>query len=111
VTVGVKTSGSQTATITTEHTLATVTDAGIYILMVDVNAMVGGATPDTLELRIYGKCRSSDTERLIDVHRLIGTQSAPLFRCASIVSPHSYKVTLKQTAGTGRAYPWAVYET
>lgn len=111
MTVGVKDSGSQTATVTTEHTLATITDAGIYQLMVDCNAMVGGATPDTLELRIYGKCRSGDTERLMDVHRLIGAQSSPLFACKPVISPHSYKVTLKQTAGTGRAYPWAVYET
>lgn len=109
--VSVKTSGSITATLTTEHTLATVTDAGVYQLVVDVNAMTGGATPDILELRYYGKARSGDTERLEAVHTLAGAQSLPLFRAFPVVSPHHLKVTLKQTQGTGRAYPWAVYQT
>ena len=35
-----KSSGTQAATIDTEHTLATITDAGTYVLFVDTNAMV-----------------------------------------------------------------------
>ena len=66
MTVSVKTSNSQTATITTEHDLATVTDPGVYVLVVDIAAMVAG---DVTELRIYGKARSSDTERLSCSHR------------------------------------------
>lgn len=110
--VAVKTSGSQTATVTTEHTLATVTDAGVYQLAVDVNNMAGGATPDILELRVYGKARTGDTERLIDLHTLVGAQtSKPLFQGKPYISPHHMKVTLKQTQGTGRAFPWAIYNT
>lgn len=110
--IAVYASGSQTATVTTEHTLgSTITDAGVYQLVVDCNAMTGGSTPDILELRYYGKARSSDTERLIEVHRLVGAQAQPLVYCKPIISPHSLKVTLKQTQGTGRAYPWAVYNT
>lgn len=107
--VAVKTSGSQTATVTTEHTLATVTDAGTYQLVVDVAAMTNGSTPDLTELREYGKARSSDTERLIKVYSLIGAQYETLFVGIPRLSPHHYKATLLQTQGTGRAYPWAIY--
>lgn len=63
-------------------------------------------------LRIYGKARSSDTERLL--HRATYgpiPPSSPLVMSVPIVSPHHLKATLKQTAGTGRAFPWAIYET
>lgn len=108
--VSVNTSGSQTATISTEHTLATVTTAGIWQLIVDISAM---AALDVVEFRIYGKARSTDTERLwwgpvsygpIPPLQLLPTSPA-------LVSPNSARFTLKQTAGTGRAFPWAVYST
>lgn len=106
--VAVNTSGSQTATISTEHTLDTVTGALVLVLAVDLAAMAAG---DEVELRVYGKARSADTERLL--HR--GTYGpipspTPLVMSVPIVSPHHFKATLKQTAGTGRAFPWAIYE-
>ncbi len=109
MTIAVKTSGSQTATISTEHDLATITDAGVYSLFVDLANLAAG---DVVELRIYGKARSSDTERL--VHR--GTYGptpvgAPLVYSVPIISPHHLRATLKQSAGTGRAFPWAIYTT
>lgn len=107
--VAVNTSGSQTATINTEHTLATITTAQTLILAVDLANMVGGTTPDILELRLYGKARSSDTERLIKCYSFLGLQVELLFESIPIVSPHHYKATLKQTQGTGRAFPWAIY--
>ena len=109
MTVQVNTSGSQTATIATEHTLATVATAGVFLLVVDLATLVAG---DVVELRVYGKARSSDTERLL--HR--GTYgpsplASPLVMSVPLVSPHHLKATLKQTDGTGRAFPWAIYET
>lgn len=103
----VSSSGSQAATINTEHTLDTTTTPGVYVLSVDISALAAG---DVVELRIYGKARSTDTERLL--HR--GTYgpiavAAPLVQSLPIVSPHHLKATLKQTAGTGRTYPWAIY--
>lgn len=108
--VAVNTSGSQTATIATEHTLATVTAAKVLQLSVDVANMASGTTPDILELRIYGKARSSDTEREMFCTRLIGAQVQALSVSLPQISPHHFKATLKQTQGTGRAFPWAVYE-
>ncbi len=108
MTVTLNTSGSQTATISTEHTLATVTTAAALALVVDLSALVAG---DVVELRVYGKARSTDTERVL--HR--GTYgpsplASPLVMSVPIMSPHHFKATLKQTAGTGRAFPWAIYE-
>lgn len=109
MTVAVNTDGSQTATISTEHDLATITAAGFYQLVVDVNAMAGGATPDITELRMYTKARSGGTERLEEMWPLQGVQSKPMFRSIPIPVAIHVRFTLKQTQGTGRAYPWAVY--
>jgi len=100
--------GSQTATISTEHTLATINTGGVFVLAVDMANLVAG---DVVEVRIYGKARTGDTERLL--HR--GTYgpaalASPLVMSVPIASPHHFKATLKQTAGTGRAFPWAIYE-
>ena len=103
----VNTSGSQTATISTEHTLATVTAAKTLQLVVDVANMVNG---DELELRIYSKARSTDTERRLYFATFSNIQSLELLASLAVVSPHYAKFTLKQTAGTGRAFPWAVNE-
>ena len=109
--VAVNTSGSQTCTISTEHTLATITTAGVYQLALDLNAMADGTTPDILTVYVYGKARSSDTERLSESYEFIGAQGKPLWRSAPELSPHSYRVSIKQSQGTGRAIPWAVYNT
>lgn len=103
----VQDSGSQTATLTSEHTLATVTAAGTYQLVVDVANLAAG---ETLWLRIYGKARSSDTERLLYSHRVKGeTLVELLIASLAVVSPHHSKFTLRQDGGTGRAFPWAIY--
>lgn len=101
------TSGSQTATLNTEHVLTTQTGAGAFVLMVDAAAMVGG---DELELRVYGKARSADTERVM-FKNTFGpiALDEPLIFSPGFLSPHHCKVTLKQIAGTGRAFPWALY--
>jgi hypothetical protein len=109
MTVAVKTSGAQAATISTEHTLATVTDAGVYQSTIEVDALVNGTTPDLLEIRLYGKVRSGDSEKLIKVWSLIGLQSETQWVSPPLMSPHYYKLTLKQMQGTGRTFEWAIY--
>lgn len=108
MTVAVNTSGSQTATGGgTEDVLATVTSTpGVYVLAVDCANMVDG---DTVELRLYGKARSSDTERLVYRASFSHTQSDPLKVSIAIATPHHLKASLTQSAGTARAFPWALY--
>jgi len=99
-------SGSQTCTISTEHTLATITSAGVYVLKLDLNALVDGATPDELEVRVYSKSRSADTERLEFINTYRGSQGQPIVTTLPCVTDCDCKFTIKQTQGTGRAVPW-----
>lgn len=109
--VSVNTSGSQTATVTTEHDLATITSANVFVVAVDTANMVSGTTPDRLRMRVYGKARSSDTELLLhDWFLPDGVQALKLWESIAIISPHHLRVTLTQTQGTGRAFPWAIYQ-
>lgn len=105
----VRTSGSQSCTISTEHALATVTDAGVYQLALDLAALADGSTPDILTVRAYGKARTGDTERLMESWEFVGAQSKALFRTNPEISPHSVRYTITQSQGTGRAIPWAIY--
>lgn len=106
-----KTGGSQTATISTEHVLATVTDAGIYVLRVDLGNLAAG---DIVELRVYSKCRNAtDSERLKDGPVTFGpvVPDEKLPDSIPVLATGHYKVTLKQVAGTGRAFPWVILAT
>jgi hypothetical protein len=101
-------SGSQTATISTEHTLNSPTPNttdGVFQVFVDVANMAAG---DVLELRVKEKCRSADTQRQVLMSTLGGAQSDPLWVSPSLILMHGWDVTLKQTAGTGRAFPWSI---
>lgn len=109
--VSEKTGGSQTATIGTEHTLATVTDPGIYVLRVDLANLAAG---DVVELRVYSKARSgTDSERLKDGPATYGpiVPDALLPDSIPVLATGHLKATLKQTAGTGRAFPWVILST
>lgn len=97
--------GSQTATLATEHTLATITTAGAYVLAVDVANLANG---ETLTFRIYGKARSSDTERQIRALSIKDAQADELWESIPYATPHHLKFTLEQNGGTGRAFPWGI---
>jgi len=98
--------GSQTAVITTEHTLATISTDGSFVLYVDTNAMVDG---DELELRAKVKIRSGGTTRTIMLGTFQHAQTnEPNKASIPIASINELVFTLKQTVGTGRAFPWEV---
>lgn len=109
--VTAQSSGTQTATISTEHTLLDVAVAGTFTLHVDTNAMAAG---DTLELRIYQIVLTGGTRRVAYFTRYIDAQPADdLIKISVPISNEltdagSLRFTLKQTTGTGRAYPWKV---
>lgn len=105
--VVVVTSGQQAHTIGVEHTLTTIAPtAGSYQLVIDCSALLAG---EHLEVRYYGKCRSTDAELQEDVFSIEGGQANPLVKLPIILSPHYAKFTSKQVDGTGRSLPWAVY--
>jgi hypothetical protein len=105
--VSVNTNGSQTAVIGTEHTLATITTAGIFQFVVDTSNLANG---DAVELRIYLKPAAGGTEQLTYYTAFGNAQGQPMKTSLMVPSPISWRATLKQTTGTGRVFPWAVWQ-
>ena len=104
-------SGTQTATVTTEHQVADVAAAGVFSFHVDVNAMAAG---DVTEFRVYQMVLTAGTSRVLFVHVLYGAQptddkvlvSVPIGN--ELTDATSLRFSIKQSFGTGRAYPWKV---
>lgn len=101
------TGGTQTATVSTEHTLATITTGGTFVLAVDLADLVNG---DTVELRVNVKTRSASTARQVYAASYSHAQADPVAVSVPVPAPHSAAFTLKQTAGSSRDFDWAVYE-
>lgn len=100
----VDSSGSQTATIGTEHVLDSPTTVATYVLGVDtVNLALG----DLLELRCYDMVDGTNYRQIWK-----GTFQHVQINAGKVSPPIAVttqaKFTLKQTAGTGRAFPWSV---
>ncbi len=101
-------SGTQTATIDTEHTLGTdprLTDA-TYVLMVDVTNHADG---DVTLLRFYEKVTGTgDTQRSMILGTIVGSQTNALWFSIPVLSIFGGKFTLEQTDGTGRSFDWSI---
>lgn len=104
-------SGTQTATVTTEHAVGTVNQAGVYTFHVDLVNMVAG---DVVELRAYQIVLTGGTKRIKEFAAFYGAQpthaliyvSCPLSN--ELTDASSLEFSLKQTFGTGRNFPWKV---
>lgn len=96
-------SGSQAATINTEHSLAQLTGIGIYVLVVETTAMQSG---DTLELYIKTKAKSGQSSQKAYKYLFSDVQTEPNKYSVPVPVDTEIICTLKQTAGTGRAYVW-----
>lgn len=104
-------SGTQTATLTTEHTLVDIDTAGVYTLHVDTVNMQAG---DILELVVYQIVLTGGTRHGVMFGRWEGAQhskfqikkSKPISN--DLTDSGSLRFTLKQTVGTGRDYDWKV---
>ena len=101
-------SGSQTATVTTEHTLATIATNKSFVLIIDCNALAAG---EYVELKIKRDARSADATRTMHTRIVSWLEAAmmPIIRMpADTAGAGEYVATLKQLNGTGRAFPWAI---
>lgn len=105
-------SGTQSATVTTEHTLLDVAVAGTFSLHVDKINMVAG---DVLELRVYQIILTGGTRRVAYYSGVIeGAQPADDMIVISVpvsnelTDSGSLRFTLLQVAGTSRNFPWKV---
>lgn len=104
-------SGSQTATLATDHTLRTETaptGGAIYQLRVDTAALVNG---ETLTLTLRTEVRSTDTVRTLYTATFAHVQGDPIKDSPAIgvVAGADVVAILRQDDGTGRDFPWALY--
>lgn len=110
-TVSVQSTGSQLAVIATEHTIATITVAGVYQFFVDVSVLTDGVTPDEMKICEYMKGGASgDTERLVKCWYLYGKQVESMFVSPPRMSAISIRYTITQITGVGRTFVWGVQQ-
>ena len=110
---GIVASGTQTAVITTEHVLRdeVASEGKVLDAFIDLGNMVAG---DYTEIRVYTKVLSGGTLRRIYYQKFVGAQDdeptgrSPIVYIPGITATTEYKITLKQTAGTGRNYDWKI---
>jgi|SaaInlStandDraft_4_1057021.scaffolds.fasta_scaffold03943_9 hypothetical protein len=100
-------SGTQAATVTSEHTLATITTVGTFVLYVDMNALALG---DELILRAKVKVTSGGTTRLAYAGTYKNVQENLVAISIPIASVNEVVFTLHQAAGTSRSFPWEIVE-
>lgn len=99
------TSGTQSATVTTEHDLATDTGNATYVLVVDAANMQNG---DVLELRLYTKVLSGDSSQLAYYAVFSHVQTEPNKYSVPVPANIELRATLEQAAGTSRSFKWAL---
>ena len=92
------------AVSTTEHSCTTDTagpdadtTAGVYQVFLDVSDMVAG---DQLQVRVYEKVRSGDTQRVVYEAILSDVQAHPVWVSPALMLMHGWDVTLDALAGT-----------
>jgi hypothetical protein len=98
-------SGTQTASINTEHTLFTSADNKAFTSYIDLSNMTDG---DIVEIRIKVKIKSGGSAILFLKDTLRHVQDQPLWHAPLVPSDLQYDLTLKQTGGTGRVFDWRV---
>jgi hypothetical protein len=86
-------------------TATPLTDDGIFQLFLDVNDMVAG---DVLQIRMYEKCRSGDTQRIFAEWILRDVQSTPAWVSPSFILMHGWDMTLDCIAGTSITVLWSI---
>jgi len=95
--------GTQTAAVGSEHDLSTQTGVGVYVLVVDTTNMASG---DTLELRVKTKNQAGEAAVESYVDSYSDAQTSPQKYTVPVPVDTEITVTLKQTAGTARDFPW-----
>lgn len=101
-------SGTQTATVGTEHVLNPTTPEttdGVYQLVVDLSNLASG---DRVEFAVREKAISTGTQRRLVIGAFSGPVADPLYVSDSVILLHGWDFTLKQTSGTGRSYDWSI---
>lgn len=78
-------------------TATPLTDDGIFQVFLDVSGMV---STNILQIRVYEKVRSGDTQRIVTEWILRDAQSSPIWVSPALVLMHGWDVTLDALSGT-----------
>lgn len=109
--------GTKTATAGgTEDTIATVTDSGVFVLLVNLENLANG---ESVELRAYTKVLTGDTSHLLfeqsyshkpgDAAAVGGPGKGPVIvKSPPIESPFQVIFSLRQINGTARDFKWRI---
>lgn len=99
--------GDQVCVVSTEHSLATDSNGGVYLLVVDLSPM---QALDTIQIRLKTKIRSTgtgSTARTIKYATYSNVQTDPTnIELGPVCTDLYVEATIKQTAGTSRTIPW-----
>jgi len=94
-------------TIGTEYSLGNdpKTTSTVAQVIVDLGNMAAG---DVTEIRIYRAARSNADPKLVEIWTAVGAQGRPIFVSPPIIFTANWRVTLRQTAGSGKTYDWSI---
>ncbi len=101
----IKNSGTQLTILGTEHSLATPTDPGTYMLFVDVNELADG---ETLELKLKRKVLVAGTIREVFHSVFVNGQAEDVIQSLALPTPHGCEATLEQNGGSVRNFDWSL---
>lgn len=102
-----KDSYSSALTAGVETVVLGTTDAGVYQVRVDTDALLNG---ESLRIEISVKTLTGSGLKIIyDVTIIHATGTSVIYDSVPIVSLYEIEVTLTQTGGTGHAYECALY--
>ena len=117
----VESTGTQSASVGTEHTLYHSTAFKTYLSRFSLSAMLssesgttGSTGQDVVELRIYAPIFATATStspanaNLVYYGTYVGVQVPAIKESIPVVAPAGVLITLKQVNGTGRSYDWGV---
>lgn len=89
-------------------------DGGVFLYRVSLANLVGGATPDIVEIREYMEAFDGNGEQLLEGSPMTyqgglapGLVELPQRVVAALAD---YRVTIHQVQGTDRDFPWARLE-
>ena len=87
-------------------TISSQTTDGIYQVFLDLNALTA---TEEYRFRVYEKCRSTSTQRVIQEVIFSGSQTTePIYVVPGLLLMHGWTVTLRKNQGTDRSIEWSI---
>lgn len=102
---GVTVSNTEYSLAANSTTLAALTAAGAYSLVLDTSNMT---STEWYRVRVYEKAASTGTKRTIQTVDIIGPPADPLVTLPMLPLLNGWDFTLQKMKGTDRAFDWSI---